>query len=174
MQQYFFHKTHEAPGAGETRGTMKITHLVQQVHNHRVHLRILAISTLTIMYICNLLVYTAPVSAQAAPGGDVLNPIVRAVDLAKPAVVRIITTQKGRITVHFPTSQNTTVTFPQNGSSYDVKLSGSGTFISAHGDILTADHVIKPPHDQSLDQALQSQAAQDVADYVNQNSKSLN
>src|SRR5437016_4661723 len=46
-------------------------------------------------------------------------------------------------------------------------FSGSSTFITATGEILTADHVVTPPK-QDLDQFLQQQAAQDVATYMNQ------
>ena len=107
--------------------------------------------------------------ADGIPGGNVADPVVRAVDIAKPAVVRIITTIPGHLTVHFSNGQN--VTFPQNASGgYPLQLSGSGTFISAHGDILTADHVVNPPKDQSLDQFLDQVAAPDVANYINQNS----
>jgi len=94
------------------------------------------------------------------PGGTVSDPVVRAVDIAKPAVVRIITTLSGQLTVHFSATQS--ITFPQNSNGYPIGLSGSGTFITAQGDILTADHVINPPH-ADLDQFLQQQAAQDVA-----------
>jgi Trypsin-like peptidase domain len=103
--------------------------------------------------------------AEGMPGGNVSDPVVRAVDTAKPAVVRIITFMTGHLTVQFSATQN--VTFPQGGNGYDVVLSGSGTFITAHGDILTADHVINPPR-SDLDQFLQQQAAQDVATYMNQ------
>ncbi len=106
--------------------------------------------------------------AAAIPGGNITNAQVRAVDLAKPAVVRIITTVGGNISVRFPTAANATVTFPQAGGNYDMKISGSGTFISSSGDIITADHVIKPPHDHSMDMELETMAAQDIADYVNQ------
>jgi len=93
------------------------------------------------------------------------------VDIAEPAVVRIITSLGGHLTVHF--SQGSSVTFPQGtGNSYPLQLSGSGTFITAHGDILTADHVINPPHDQALSQFLDDQAAKDVAAYINLNAKS--
>jgi serine protease Do len=103
--------------------------------------------------------------AAGVPGGDIANPVVRAVDIAEPSVVRIITTTSGRLTVHF--SANNDVTFPQgNGQIYQLQLSGSGTFISSKGDILTADHVVNPPA-----QALQEAAAQDVAAYINQNPK---
>lgn len=114
----------------------------------------------------SIMLLPAPqVHAEAVPGGNVNNQVVRAVDIAKPAVVRIITTIKGRLTVHFNTQGS--ATFPLSGGYYNISLSGSGSFISANGDILTADHVIHPPHDKSLDQYLQMTAAKDVADYIN-------
>ncbi|HYL42455.1 MAG TPA: trypsin-like peptidase domain-containing protein [Ktedonobacteraceae bacterium] len=112
---------------------------------------------------------TAPAMAAGRPGGNVNDPVVRAVDIAEPAVVRILTSVGGHLTVHF--SATNSVTFPQTSAAYPLGLSGSGTFISAHGDILTADHVINPPHDQSLDQYLDQRAAPDVATYINQNAK---
>ncbi len=104
--------------------------------------------------------------ADGVPGGNISDPIVRAVDIAKPAVVRIITDVPAQLTVRF--SPTTSVTFPQTGNPYPVELSGSGAFISSHGDILTADHVVNPPHDASLSQYLDILAAQDVATYINQ------
>ena len=99
------------------------------------------------------------------PGGNVADPVVRAVDIAQPAVVRIITQIDGKLIVHFSAGN---VTFPQGGGNgYPLGLSGSGTFISAHGDILTADHVVNPPQ-SDLDSFLQQTAAQDVANYMNQ------
>ena len=110
-------------------------------------------------------------SASGKPGGNVADPTVRAVDAAEPAVVRIITTLSGHLTVNF--SRTSSVTFPQGtGNSYGLQLSGSGTFISSHGDILTADHVINPPHDQALSQYLDDSAAKDVTTYINLNAKS--
>jgi Trypsin-like peptidase domain len=102
--------------------------------------------------------------AAGIPGGNVSDPVVRAVDIAKPAVVRVITFMTGQLTVHFSATQD--VTFPQSSNGYQIVLSGSGTFITAHGDILTADHVVNPPR-SDLDQYLQQQAAQDVANYMN-------
>ncbi len=68
--------------------------------------------------------------------------------------------------------QGNDVTFPQGaGNHYALQLSGSGTFITSKGDILTADHVVNPPKDQTLSQFLDQQAAQDVANYINQNEK---
>ena len=137
------------------------------------HLRLLKIMLL-IGFVClsiiGTVVSTTTTYAAGRPGGNVTDPVVRAVDIAEPAVVRIFTTVGGHLTVHF--SKTSSVTFPQSGSGYQLLLSGSGTFITAHGDILTADHVINPPHDQSLDQFLNQEAASDVATYINQNSKS--
>jgi serine protease Do len=99
------------------------------------------------------------------PGGNVSNPAVRAVDIAKPAVVRIYTQVSGQLTVNF--SAGNSVTFPQGSNKpYQGLLSGSGTFISANGDILTADHVVNPPPE-----VLRQAAAQDVANYINSNPK---
>src|SRR5258708_1103998 len=104
--------------------------------------------------------------ADSIPGGNVADPSVRAVDIAKPAVVRIITNVNSHVSVRFPTG---TVLFPQNGSEYQLRLSGSGTFITAHGDILTADHVINhPASDPSISQFFADTAAPDVTKYVNQ------
>ena len=104
--------------------------------------------------------------ADGVPGGNIADPVVRAVDVATPAVVRIITDVPSKLTVHF--SQTTSVTFPQTVDPYQAELSGSGAFISSHGDILTADHVVNPPHDASLSQYLDTLAAPDVATYINQ------
>ncbi len=93
--------------------------------------------------------------ADGTPGGNVSDPVVRAVDIAKPAVVRIITMLSGQLTVHFASPVNKDVTFPQTSSSYQIALSGSGTFITATGEILTADHVVTPPK-QDLDQFFNS------------------
>ena len=113
----------------------------------------------------------ATVTLADGPGGNVQDPVIRAVDIAKPAVVRIITQINSQLVVHFSSGD---VTFPQPGSSagssYPLTLSGSGTFISAHGDILTADHVVNPPQDASLSQFLDATAAQDVTNYINQHS----
>jgi serine protease Do len=110
------------------------------------------------------------VYADSMPGGNLADPAVRAVDVAEPAVVRIITTIKGHLTVHFPPT--TQVTFPQqDNGSYSLQISGTGTFITSQGDILTTDHVVNPPKDKTLDQMLYNAAAQDVANYINQNAK---
>jgi serine protease Do len=98
--------------------------------------------------------------ADSVPGGNITSPAVRAVDIAEPAVVRIFTETSGQLTVNF--SANNSVAFPQgSGKTYQITLSGSGTFISANGDILTADHVVNPPPEE-----LQQIAAPDVSAYI--------
>src|SRR5579884_2329747 len=105
----------------------------------------------------------------SGPGGNVSDPLVRAVDIAEPAVVRIFTVVNSTLTVHFSSTSN--VTFPQQSNAvYQLEFSGTGTFISAHGDILTADHVINPPQDD-MTSFLDQTAAPDVASYINQNLK---
>ncbi len=115
--------------------------------------------------LCAVFLFPAFAYADAVPGGNIADPVVRAVDIANPAIVRIITDIPSKLTVHFSPTSN--VTFPQAGDPYPVELSGSGTFISSHGDILTADHVVNPPHDSSVSQALDVIAAPDVAAYIN-------
>src|SRR5712692_3370924 len=127
---------------------------------------LLAVGTVAFLFLLSMGIST-PVAHADGPGGNVSDPVVRAVDIAEPAVVRIITSLNGHLTVHFSASKS--VTFPQGSNGYPLQLSGSGTFISAHGDILTADHVVNPPHDQSLIQFLDMQAAPDVANFINQN-----
>ncbi len=112
---------------------------------------------------------SANVTYASAPGGNIADPVIRGVDIAKPAIVRIITFINGRLTVQFPGARN--VTFPLTGSPYQITLSGSGAFISAHGDILTADHVVNPAT-QDLNTFLEQEAAQDVTNYYNQHSNS--
>ena len=133
---------------------------------------ILLVLSIACLYIFSVLVNATPTLADGTPGGNVQDPVIRAVDIAKPAVVRIFTLISSQLIVHFSTGD---VTFPQPGSSagnsYSLGLSGSGTFISAHGDILTADHVVNPPQDQALSQYLDDTAAQDVTNYINAHSK---
>lgn len=132
------------------------------LHRSRVWLRAMLLVGCPLL---GLVLSSGLAHAGGVPGGNIANPVVRAVDIAKPAVVRIITTLNAHLTVHFNDVES--ASFPQNGPDYKLRLSGSGAFISAHGDILTADHVVRPPHDQSLDQYLYEKASQDIADYLN-------
>ncbi len=146
--------------------------LLKNIHRLRPLFTILGIISLILMTALSATIISY---ADGVPGGNVADPVVRSVDIAKPAVVRIFTIVNSRLTVHF--AQNNDVTFPQTSgtnstgtsTSYPLTLSGSGTFITSHGDILTADHVINPPKDQTLAQFLYAQAASDVANYINRN-----
>ena len=99
------------------------------------------------------------------PGGVLSDPVVRAVDIAAPAVVRIATLYQVSITFGVC---GQALTLPPSGPGYTVGALGSGAFISAHGDILTADHVVDVDT-ASLDQELlqDPQIAQTVADWLN-------
>ncbi|GLV58102.1 hypothetical protein KDH_49360 [Dictyobacter sp. S3.2.2.5] len=120
--------------------------------------------------LCALCVVSPRAYADSMPGGAVSDPTVRAVDIAQPAVVRIITAIPAQLSVHVSSSKD--VTFPQQSNgTYEIDLSGTGTFISSHGDILTADHVVSPPKNQELSSALYTRAAQDIANYLNTNQK---
>lgn len=105
---------------------------------------------------------------RGAPGGRVSDPVVRQVDIARPAIVRIITTIDAHLSVRFA-SNSAPVAFPRDHDHYSLRLSGSGAFISSHGDILTASHVVSPEHDESMKEYLYELAAQDIADYINAN-----
>lgn len=100
-----------------------------------------------------------------APGGRLSDPVVRAVDIAVPAVVRIATLYKSHITLNIC---GQSVTLPHGSTGYSEGVLGSGAFVSAHGDILTADHVIDVDHDTLEQQLLADPAAQaDIAAALN-------
>src|SRR6266700_1001678 len=152
-----------------TKGRIPVMHTNTSISSKRQRwlLRIMIILGMMALYMISIVEGTAVAHADGIPGGNVADPVVRAVDIAKPAVVRIFTSLGGHLTVHFSATQS--VSFPQGGGAYPVTLSGSGTFISARGDILTADHVVNPPHDQQINQnlkpsppATQSQVAQEL------------
>jgi S1-C subfamily serine protease len=130
---------------------------------------LLGMLCLALAGIGGLVVNVPAAHADGVPGGNISDPVVHAVDVAKPAVVRIITVVVGQLTVSFSNGQNVTFPLtPQDGANgYPLALSGTGAFISAHGDILTADHVVNPPK-SDLDSFLQQTAAPDIANYINQ------
>jgi serine protease Do len=122
--------------------------------------------------LATVFVNPATTYADSIPGGNISDPVVRAVDIAKPSVVRIITTLPSHLIVHlsqgdasFP-QQNSTSQVAVNGA-YMLQVSGTGAFITSQGDILTADHVVNPPKDQEMTQFLDKVAAADVAKYIN-------
>lgn len=95
------------------------------------------------------------------PGGRLNDPVVRAVDLAAPAVVRVATIYASHITLNVC---GTTVTLPNNAAGYPEGAIGSGAFVSANGDILTADHLVTVDHATLEQQLFNDPAAQaDIA-----------
>lgn len=89
-----------------------------------------------------LLTFAGPVHAASntrAPGGNFANPVVRAVDVAAPAIVRLATLYEGHIDLSLC---GQVVELPASNHGYTLGGLGSGAFISANGDILTADHVV--------------------------------
>ena len=75
------------------------------------------------------------------PGGNIQDPKVLNIDIARPAVVRIFFgVTNASVTVRACAAENTTFKLP-TGSSFGGL--GSGAFISAQGDVLTASHVVK-------------------------------
>lgn len=100
-----------------------------------------------------------------APGGRLTDPVVREADLAVPAVVRIATLYSSHITLNVC---NQSVTLPKSGPGYSEGVLGSGAFVSAQGDILTADHLIHVDHTTLEQQLLADPAAQaDIANALN-------
>ena len=84
----------------------------------------------------------SPATAAAAgrpPGGGFDNPVIREIDIASPAVVRIATITTGHIAF---TLCGSSVPLPEPTDGFVMGGLGSGAFISSHGDILTADHVV--------------------------------
>lgn len=74
------------------------------------------------------------------PGGILSDPVVRAVDMAEPAVVRVANLNQVQLTINLCGSSGSTT-----GTVFAL---GSGAFVSANGDILTADHVVHVSQDE--------------------------
>jgi S1-C subfamily serine protease len=118
-----------------------------------------------------------PVSARSAsadgrpPGGVLSDSVVRAVDVASPAVVRIVTTVSGKVTLPLC---GTFVTLPVSGAPYTLGWSGSGAFVSANGDILTAGHIAQIEAADEIDGLYHNgRAAVDIAIALNNNAACL-
>ncbi len=93
----------------------------------------------------------------------------RGVDLALPAVTRIVTTYQAQLT--YTTADGTSVTFPQTGGTYTLSISGAGAFISGNGDVLTASSALNAPPD-TLNRLLAERAAPDIAQSLNESNPS--
>ncbi|MGO8948414.1 MAG: trypsin-like peptidase domain-containing protein [Ktedonobacterales bacterium] len=112
-----------------------------------------------------------PVAAQGRPpGGNFSDPVIRAVDIAEPAIVRVGAFYQGSITFLVCGQEST---LPGGGNTLTIAGLGTGAFINSNGDILTADHVVsidKPDLDSAIIQAL----ASDIATLLNANASCLN
>jgi hypothetical protein len=99
------------------------------------------------------------------PGGRMDDPAVREIIIAQPAVVRIATIYYGHVSL---TICGQSISLPASGPGYRVGGFGSGAFISANGDILTADHVADIDKD-SLDNEIftNPNSSQDIAAAIN-------
>ncbi len=102
--------------------------------------------------------------AASADSGGLCAPSRRAISLALPAVVRIVTTYQAQLT-YFNTD-GSSIVFPQNGGSYTLAVTGSGAFISGNGDILTAYDAVNTSQD-ALNVMLAQLAAPDIARALN-------
>jgi len=118
-----------------------------------------------------------PIGARSAsadgrpPGGALGDPVVRAVDVASPAVVRVVNAISARLTLALCGAP---VTLPVSGAPYTVAWSGSGAFVSANGDILTAGHVVEIDKTEQTAALFQnSRAATDIAIALNNNAACL-
>jgi S1-C subfamily serine protease len=79
-------------------------------------------------------------TAGAAPAADASNK--HGVDLASPAVVRIISNVSGQVICKGCANNGDDIAFPLAGGTYNLQFGGSGAFIAPDGYILTADHVV--------------------------------
>ncbi len=102
--------------------------------------------------------------AASADSGGLCAPSRRAISLALPAVVRIVTTYQAQLT-YFNTD-GSSIVFPQDGGSYTLTVTGSGAFISGNGDILTAYDAVNTSQD-ALNVMLAQLAAPDIARALN-------
>jgi S1-C subfamily serine protease len=123
-------------------------------------------SSPVLLLLLSLLFTPLATSAQATytDSGGLCTSARRAVSLALPAVVRIVTTYQAQLT-YFNTD-GSSIVFPQNGGSYTLAVTGSGAFISGNGDILTAYDAVNTSQD-ALNVMLAQLAAPDIARALN-------
>jgi S1-C subfamily serine protease len=101
-------------------------------------LRLGVIGIVPLALIAVIALLPAPARADSGPGGNLQNPVVLNVQIARPAVVRIL--QQYDVQLQVPLCGRIVGTY-----SGTFGASGSGAFISSHGDILTAGHVVSDP-----------------------------
>src|SRR5437899_10610774 len=89
--------------------------------------RIVVVVGMICLALLGLAGITRAAYADGIPGGNVSDPVVRAVDIAKPFLLRVITTLIGILTIHFPVSQ--VLTFPKGIYLYPYGIYVSSTVI---------------------------------------------
>jgi type II secretory pathway pseudopilin PulG len=113
-----------------------------------------------LFFVAGGIVLAAPMRAHAGsphPGGNIKSSVVFHVDVAQPSIVRILTPVNGSLHVQLCTNV-------AKNYSFSFYITGSGAFISSHGDILTADHVVNPPQGDLTLFALQNLATRIASD----------
>jgi S1-C subfamily serine protease len=101
------------------------------------------LAALMAMALTPLLAFAPVAGAQPAThaaSADSAN--IHGVNLASPAVVRIVSEVDGQVVCKTCANDGGDISFPLDGSSYALAFSGSGAFISSDGYVLTADHVV--------------------------------
>ncbi len=88
----------------------------------------------------------------------------RGIALALPAMIRVVTTYQAQVT--YTTADGSSVTFPQDGGTYALMVSGAGAFISGTGEVLTASSAVNADQ-ETLNQLLAARAAPDIAQALN-------
>jgi len=128
-----------------------------QSRRHFIRISTLLGASVVLALIASSFAFIGHVRAATHPGGDIQNKVILNIDIARPAVVRIFTQYSATLKVQLCGSNVDTFT-PKN----PISLTGSGSFISANGDILTADHVVNTPK-IDLDSFLISDYAQQIS-----------
>jgi S1-C subfamily serine protease len=125
---------------------------------------VLSVAVLPIIVLAALL--GLPARAQAAstrPGGNIQDPAVLSIDIARPAVVRLAESFRASLTVQLCPGKVATYS-DLSQSDPPIGGLGSGAFIDSHGDILTADHVVDSSRDWLLSIAFEVYANNIAAD----------
>lgn len=130
---------------------------------------VLGVALLT--FLPSFIVPTHAAANSRAPGGNFANPVVRAIDIAEPAIVRLATLYEGQVELDLC---GQAVMLPAGGNGYTLGGLGSGAFISANGEILTADHVVHIDKASLDDEIFQGQtSSSDIASAINAHASCL-
>ena len=125
------------------------------------------LAALMAMMLTPLLAVAPVAGAHAAPGAAPADGANRhGVNLASPAVVRIVSEVDGQV-VCKGCNQGSDITFPLDGGTYALAFSGSGAFISSDGYVLTADHVVDYANNDQIILDFFNQAVSEFAQATN-------